>query len=155
MDYKAEYVLDPSGPCTSKCIRANKPSENTEVYNTETAAVLSFPVHPVPEGAGTCSDCLLGMSVRAVCSRDTTVTELKPKVLFTSLKYCNVSNSWCFFVVSLKGIIFWGVKEGVNAKSFLACAPLKFKVSFTSDFSERQLRQWILVFSTETASCDT
>lgn len=31
--------------------------------------------------------------------------------------------------------------EGIDAKSFLACAPLKFKIKFTSDFSEGKFRQ--------------
>lgn len=73
--------------------QANKPSEITETYNTETTAVISFPVYPVSGVSGTCSGCLLDMNIITVCSKGATVTKLESAALFSSQKYCSAGNS--------------------------------------------------------------
>lgn len=157
MDYRAKCSLDLSGPCASKCTKVNKPSENKKACTEIQRQQQLFPSQSTHSlGVLTPTPVAFGTQMLGFChSKGVTAIKVESSVFFPSPKYCRASNSLHFPIVSLKGIIFWRVKEGINAKSFLACAPPELKVKFSSDFSERKFSQWILFFSTKSTSSDT
>lgn len=156
MDYRAKHGLDPSGACASKCMKVNKP-ENKKAYTEIQRKQQLFPslsTHSL--GVLTPTPVVFGIQILGLFTQKVSqLSKQNIQSFFSSPKYCRASNSLYFSIVSLKGLIFWRVKEGIYAKSFLACAPPELKVKFTSDFSERKFSQWILVFSTKSTNCDT